>query len=317
MANLSDTETGSHTARIARMERDGLLSPSQAAQLRDSIQPRSADDSAGPTRGRWPARWIGVFLVTVLVIAVIAALFGSGGGPQTVQDVSSALNQPGGVGEMNATVSKLIAVAILLIVPLLLWALMHNSLVAKEESVFEAWAQTESNYQRRADLVPALVESVTRFIQHESEILTEVTRERGQSTGRLTEAIDELIRTQTDAADALRANPEVLIEDQQKLAQLFAGQASVGRSVGNLFAVVEAYPELRSGDQFLELQAQLEGTENRINVARQRFNDAVGDFNGTLRKLPWSLIASAGNFQRKAYFQSEEDARNAPKLNFN
>ena len=128
---------------------------------------------------------------------------------------------------------------------------------------------------------------------------------------------DELIKTQKDAAEVLRSDPERLVQDQQMLAQLFAGQASVGRSVGNLFAVVEAYPDLRSGDQFLELQAQLEGTENRINVARQRFNDAVGDFNGTMRKLPWSLVASTGNFQRKAYFQSEQDARRAPELNFN
>ncbi len=90
----------------------------------------------------------------------------------------------------------------------------------------------------------------------------------------------------------------------------------MGRSVGNLFAVVEAYPELRSADQFLELQAQLEGTENRINVARQRFNDAVGDFNGTMRKLPWSLVASVGSFQRKAYFRSDEEARRAPALDF-
>ena len=89
---------------------------------------------------------------------------------------------------MNPTVSKLIAVAILLIVPLLLWAWMHNTLVAKEESVFEAWAQTESNFQRRTDLVPALVESVSRYIQHESETLTGIARDRGQATGRLGQA---------------------------------------------------------------------------------------------------------------------------------
>ncbi|NKB48705.1 MAG: hypothetical protein GKS02_04990 [Alphaproteobacteria bacterium] len=317
MANLNEIDPNGHAERIGRMERDGLLTASQAAQLRESVQPRGAEDITTSLRARWPARWIGVFLVAIAVVALGAALTGSGGGPTTVQDVSSALNQPGGVGEMNATVSKLIAVAILLIVPLLLWAVLHNSLVAKEENVFEAWAQTESNFQRRADLVPALVESVTRFIQHESETLTDIAQERSQATGRLAQAVDELINTQKQAAEVLRANPELLIENQEKLAQLFAGQTSVGRSVGNLFAVVEAYPDLRSADQFLELQAQLEGTENRINVARQRFNDAVGDFNGTMRKLPWSLVASAGRFQRKAYFQSEEDARRAPDINFN
>lgn len=316
MANLSDTSPNGHTGRIERMERDGLLTPSQAAQLRDSIQPRDAGDMAAPPRAHWPSRWIAVILVMVIGIALAILLFASGGGPATVQDVSSALNLPGGVGEMNSTVSKLIAVAILLIVPLLAWAWMHNSLVAKEESVFEAWAQTESNFQRRADLVPALVESVSRYIQHESETLTGIAQERGGATERLTQAIDELIATQKEAAEALRTDPQLLIEDEAKLAQLFAGQTSMGRSVGNLFAVVEAYPDLRSADQFLELQAQLEGTENRINVSRLRFNDAVGDFNGTMRKLPWNLVAGAGNFQRKAYFQSDEDARRAPELNF-
>lgn len=311
MATLSE-----HSERIQQMESDGLLTPSQAAQLRDSVQPRGAGDTAVSPHGRWPSRWIAVILVMVIVIALATILFASGGDPATVQDVSSALNQPGGVGEMNSTISKLIAVAILLIVPLLLWAWMHNSLVAKEESVFEAWAQTESNFQRRADLVPALVESVSRYIQHESETLTGIAQERGGSTERLTQAIDELIATQKEAAEALRTDPQLLVEDKAKLAQLFAGQTSVGRSVGNLFAVVEAYPDLRSADQFLELQAQLEGTENRINVARLRFNDAVGDFNGTMRKLPWNLVAGAGSFQRKAYFQSEEEARRAPELNF-
>ena len=217
---------------------------------------------------------------------------------------------------MNSAVSRLIGIAILLTVPLLIWAWMHNSLVAKEESVFEAWAQTESNYQRRADLVPALVESVSRYLKHESETLTSVTAERGQATARLAKAVDELIDAQNEATKALRAQTDTLIEDEEMLAKLFARQMTVGRSVGNLFAVAEAYPELRSADQFLELQAQLEGTENRINVARMRFNDAVGEFNGTMRKLPWNLVAGAGNFQRKAYFQSEEEARRAPELKF-
>ena len=311
MANLSE-----HSERIDRMERDGVVTPSQAAQLRKSIQTRGSGDAAAPRRGRMPARWIGVLLVMILVIAVAAAIIGTDSGPAPVQDVSSALNQPGDVGAMNATVSKLIGVAILLIVPLLAWAWMHNSLVAKEENVFEAWAQTESNYQRRADLVPVLVESVSRFIKHESETLTAVTEQRAQATARLAEAVDELIRAQQEAAEILRGEPEALIQDEGKLAQLFATQTTVGRSVGNLFAVAEAYPELRSADQFLELQAQLEGTENRINVARLRFNEVVGDFNGTMRKLPWNLVAGAGNFQRKAYFQAEEEARRAPELNF-
>jgi len=311
MASLSE-----HTERIDRMERDGVVTPSQAASLRDSVRARGADGASPPRRGRWPVRWIGVLLAIVAVAAIAVALFAPGGGPATVQDVSQALNQPGGVGDMNTTVSRLIAVAVLLIIPLLLWAWMHNSLVAKEERVFEAWAQTESNYQRRADLVPVLVDTVSRYLQHESETLTGIARERGQASDHLAQAVDELIRAQKEAAAMLRDEPERLIEDNAKLAELFASQTMVGRRVTNLFAVAEAYPELRSADQFLELQAQLEGTENRINVARLRFNDAVGDFNSTMRKLPWNLVAGAGNFQRKAYFQSEDEARRAPELNF-
>jgi len=305
-----------HIERIARMERDGLVSPSQAAQLRASVLPRPAGEAELPRRWRWPARWIGVILAAVVIIAIGVALLSGGDGPAQVQNVERALNQPGGVGAMNATVSKLLGVAILLLLPLLAWAWLHNSLVAKEEAVFEAWAQTESTYQRRADLVPALVDTVSRYLQHERETLTGVTAERGAATERLSQAMDALIGAQKEAAEALRNAPADLIEDEQKLAALFASQATVGRSVGTVLAVAEAYPDLRSADQFLELQAQLEGTENRINVARQRFNDAVAAFNGTMRKLPWNLVARAGNFQRKAYFQADAEARRAPALNF-
>jgi LemA protein len=207
-------------------------------------------------------------------------------------------------------------VVVLLLIPFVLWVWMHNSLVSKEEDVFEAWAQVESNYQRRADLVPALVDSVSRYLQHESETLTAITSERGAEADGLSKAIDELIDAQKAAADALRQQPDSVIEDEDKLARLYAEQNVVGRGVSNLLAVAESYPDLRSADQFLELQAQLEGTENRINIARMRFNDAAGEFNSTIRKLPWNLVASTGDFRRKAYFRSEEEARDAPDLGF-
>lgn len=302
-----------HGERIDRMERDGLLTASQAAELRDSVRPRDIGGEGLPKRAKWSLRAIAVVLG---LAAVSAVLITAGGDPAPVQDVSSTINQPGGVGAMNANLSKVIGVMILLIVPFLAWVWMHNSLVSKEESVLEAWAQTESNYQRRADLVPALVESISRFIRHESETLTAVTQKRRPDTAQLTDAIEELISVQKEAAKILQDKPETLVQNEEKLSKLYAHQTTLGRNVSNLFAVAEAYPELRSADQFLELQAQLEGTENRINVARLRFNDAVGEFNGTMRKLPWNLVASVGNFQRKAYFQSEKEARRAPELKF-
>jgi LemA protein len=245
----------------------------------------------------------------------LAVALGLGGGePSTIQDVTQSLNQPGGHGEMNRTLSTLLAVALLIVVPLLIWTFLHNSLVAKEEKVFEAWAQTESNFQRRADLIPALVETVSRYLRHESETLTAVTRERAAAAEKLSGAMDALIRAQKDSADILRDKGAGVIEDEALLRRLFEAETALGRGMGNLFAVAEAYPELRSSDQFLELQAQLEGTENRINVARMRFNDAVRDYNGTMRMLPWNLVAGLGGFQRKAYFRSEEEARSAPDI---
>lgn len=217
---------------------------------------------------------------------------------------------------MNRTISAVVAAALLLVVPLLLLVWLHNSLVSKEEKVFEAWAQTESNFQRRSDLVPALVETVSRYLKHEKETLTDVAKARGQAADSLAGALDDLIHAQRDTAEALREVGRGIVEDETDLRRLYDSQASVGRIMGSIFAVAESYPELRSSDQFLELQAQLEGTENRINVARIRFNAAVRDFNATSRMLPWSLIANLGHFQRKAYFRSEEEARKAPELAF-
>ena len=210
----------------------------------------------------------------------------------------------------------ILPIAILLIVPLLIWMWLHNGLVAKEERVFEAWAQTESNFQRRADLIPRLVDTVSRYLRHESETLVGVAEARGGAAARLATAVEDMIRAQKDSSDLLRERRAEMLEEETALRALHEAEAQVGRSMTSLFALAEDYPELRSADQFLELQAQLEGTENRINVARMRFNDAVRDFNGSIRQLPGALVARVGNFNRKTYFQSEEEARGAPDLQF-
>ncbi len=299
--------------RIGRMEAEGVLTPSQAEMLRDSLAGSGEGAGARPGRRRLPA-WLTWGLPAALGLGLVVALGLGGGEPAAIQDVTQSLNQPGGHGEMNRTFSTLAAVALLIVVPLLIWTFLHNSLVAKEEKVFEAWAQTESNFQRRADLIPALVETVSRYLRHESETLTAVTRGRAEASEKLSEVRDALIRAQKGAAEILRDKGAGVIEDEALLRRLYEAQAAVGRGMGGLFAVAEAYPELRSSDQFLELQAQLEGTENRINVARMRFNDAVRGYNATMRMLPWNLVAGLGNFQRKAYFRSDEEARSAPDV---
>lgn len=302
--------------RIARMERDGTITPPQAEMLRASLGPaRGTSDGTAPARHRHRA-WLPWALLAVVVLGAVVALANLGGGPTAVQDVTQSLNQPGGHGEMNRSLSALLAVALLLVVPLLIWVWLHNGLVAKEERVFEAWAQTESNFQRRADLIPALVETVSRYLRHESETLTSVTEARGEALAKLAALSESLIREQKEAAEILRRGGAEVIEDEALLAELHRAQAEVGRGMTGVFAVAEDYPALRSSDQFLELQAQIEGTENRINVARLRFNDAVRDYNATMRQLPWNLVAALGDFQRKAYFRSDEESRDAPDLEF-
>jgi LemA protein len=203
-----------------------------------------------------------------------------------------------------------IAIFILVVVPILIVAGSYNSLVNKEEAVLTSWGQVESQFQRRADLIPSLVETVTRYMKHERETLTEVTEQRQPDLGRLAEAVEKLAEGQAGVAE-VNSDDETLIENQQALNRLFSESAAAERSIRGLFVVVEDYPELASSDQFLELQAQLEGTENRINVARLRFNEAVGTFNSASRRIPGNLAAALGGFKRKAYFRADEGSDEA------
>ena len=304
--------------RIGRMEADGILSARQAAMLRDSLAGGARGGAPTPEaalRTRWTGRILGGLVLAIVAVVLVLAI-GTGGGGDQIQDVAQTLNQPGEYGQMNKSLSGILAAAVLLIVPLLLWMWLHNTLVAREERVFEAWAQTESNFQRRADLVPALVDTVSRYLKHESETLTAVTAGRADSLAAMSKAIDDLAEAEKAASDVLRERGPAVIEEEQALRQLYEAQSRIGRGMTAVLAVAENYPELRSSDQFLELQAQLEGTENRINVARMRFNETVRDYNRAIRQLPGALVAQVGNFKRKAYFQSDEEARNAPKLGF-
>jgi LemA protein len=212
---------------------------------------------------------------------------------------------------LSLTVSiALLMLPVILIVGGFSW--FYNRIVDKEERVHEAWSQVESNLQRRTDLIPNLIEMVSRYMKHERETLTAVVDARGDALNPLEDAMSRVIADQQGVAQQQGAAPE----DQKALTRLAQAQQALGGSLKNLIAVAESYPSLRSGDQFLSLQAQLEGTENRINVARMEFNQSVGAYNSSIRRLPGTLIAAMSDFKRKAYFETEGDAGKTSRVEF-
>jgi LemA protein len=192
----------------------------------------------------------------------------------------------------------------------------HNEMLGRAEAVDATWAQVESNLQRRADLVPRLVETLNRYVRHESELLTGVTRERSGAARAVESALSELSRTQRDSSERRAAGGASPAGDAARLEALARHEAALSHSVRAVLAVAESYPELRSADQFLELQAQLEGSENRINVARMAFNNAVRDYNAALVQLPTRWIAQSEGLERRAYFSADAGARVAGPLAF-
>src|SRR5438132_10435011 len=175
-----------------------------------------------------------------------------------------------------------IAVVVVLVVGVVVWGIgVQNRLVGLEQDVNEKWAQVQNVYQRRADLIPNLVETVKGFAAQERTVLTEVTQARA-------------------SASSIKLAPEAL-NDPQAMATLQAAQNQLSGALSRLLVTVERYPELKSNQNFLTLQSQLEGTENRITVARQRYNEAVRNYNTRLRTFPASVVAGTMGFKPKAF----------------
>lgn len=173
----------------------------------------------------------------------------------------------------------------------------YNTLQQREENVYKAWADVESNLQRRADLVPNLVEVVKGYAQHEQQTLKAVIEARGAATS---------VKLSTEDL----SNPEALKRLQQV-------QGELSSTLSRLIVLVERYPDLKANESFSDLQNQLEGTENRINVSRERYNRAVSEFNASIRQFPYNLTNSfLLHLQRKEYFKAEEGAQEAPKIKF-
>lgn len=184
-----------------------------------------------------------------------------------------------------------------IVVALILYLMSgYNRLVRMDETVNAAWAQVENVYQRRLDLIPNLVETVKGYAAHEKETLQSVIEARAKAT-------------QTTISSDVVNNPQAMERFQQSQSQLSS-------ALSRLMVVVEKYPDLKANQNFLELQSQLEGTENRITVERRRYNEAAQSFNSAIRSFPTVLMARLAGFNEKAYFKAEAGAATAPKVQF-
>lgn len=193
---------------------------------------------------------------------------------------------------------KLSVTAIVLIVlaVIVVWGIgAYNSLIKNEEGVKSAWSQVENVYQRRADLIPNLVATVKGYATHESATLEGVVEARAKAT-QMTVNVDDL--------------------SEEKIAEFQKAQGELGSALGRLMAITEAYPDLKANENFRDLQAQLEGTENRIAVERKAYNQVAQEYNTSIRVFPRNIIASVFGFKVKGYFEAEEGAQTAPKVEF-
>lgn len=171
----------------------------------------------------------------------------------------------------------------------------YNSLVTQEETVGTAWSNVENQYQRRSDLIPNLVNTVKGYAAHEKETFDAVVSARAKATQM--------------SIDIENLTPEK-IEAYQK------AQGAVGSALSRLLAVTENYPELKANENFKELQAQLEGTENRISVERHKFNETAREYNTSIRRFPKNIVASMFGFEKRPYFEAEEGSEKAPEVKF-
>lgn len=171
----------------------------------------------------------------------------------------------------------------------------YNNLVSQQENVNQAWAQVENVYQRRADLIPNLVNTVKGVANFEQKTLTDVIEARAKAT-------------------SVQVNPDKL--DEASIQKFQSAQDNLSSSLARLMVVVENYPQLKATQNFMELQSQLEGTENRITVERQKFNQAAQTYNTLVRKFPSSIFAGIFGFEKKGYFEAAEGADKAPEVQF-
>ena len=192
--------------------------------------------------------------------------------------------------------NKGLIITVVVIALVAIWGISsYNGLVSMDENVSNSWANVETQYQRLSDLIPNLVNTVKGYAKHESQTLEAVMATRSQAT-----------QVKIDPSNCT----------PQQLAAYQKAQGDVTTALGKLLAITENYPDLKANQNFLELQSQLEGTENRINVARKDFNDTAKKYNTSLRRFPRNIIASMFGFEKRNYFEAEAGAEKAPKVEF-
>ncbi|MBD5203835.1 MAG: LemA family protein [Bacteroidales bacterium] len=196
---------------------------------------------------------------------------------------------------MIKTIKHILGVLVAIMAMSGLTSCNYNSLVEKQQDVDQAWAQVENQYQRRADLIPNLVNTVKGYASHESQTLERVTEARAKAT-------------------SITIDAENL--DEETLAKYQAAQNELSSALKSLLAVQEAYPDLKANENFMNLQSQLEGTENRISTERMRYTEAVRDYNTAIKKFPTTIYAGWFGFSPKPQFKAEAGAEKAPEVNF-
>ena len=191
---------------------------------------------------------------------------------------------------------KGLIIGLAVVAVIVIWAIStYNGLVKEQQKVEESWAQVENVYQRRADLIPNLVQTVKGYAKHEKVTLEGVVQACANATS-----------VKIDASNL----------DETSLKKFQAAQGELGSALSKLLAVREAYPDLKANENFRDLQAQLEGTENRITVERRNFNEVARNYNTAVRTFPKNIFAGMFGFQTKPYFQAEAGAEKAPKVSF-
>ena len=198
----------------------------------------------------------------------------------------------------------------------------YNGIVSQKEAVEQQWANVENQYQKRADLVPNLVATVKGFAKHEEKvfsfpllIILRISAIRNATIKITPKVFTELAEARSKLGGTVSVDASIT-DDPEKLAQFQKTQRELGAGLGRLLALTENYPELKSNANFLDLQSQLEGIENRIATERKRYNDAVGAYNKSIQMFPGVITAKMFHFEKKAYFQAEEGTQKAPAVSF-